>query len=431
MADLVLSPALEYLSQKRTHLSHPGTLYTDLYPSPLTSTVQSLEANWSCGKFLQNLPSLSFGSSNSILIPNGSIMGSTYLYLRLPNLGANVTVGRGWGYSALQNLRFQLGSSNVAFIEISKANILSLVIGGCNSSEKSSEIVNLGGEEWLTPLPDGYYLEAIVQLPYFWSTLTGGKTVYGFDTNLLNNPITLQITFANANQLFGGSGTPPTGFSVARLFTRQCDLANPSLGLRNTLLSGPDDARVTYPYIYQQSFTSPVFAGSIDSSPPVLVNLTSFINSDLLGMFIYAIRVDDEVSTGSNSPNPLNFDPIRNILVQLNGQTVYNAIGNSWKCVNMNGTIGASYFLGSVIQAGVVAPFTSFPVNTYPLYIEFAKDRVIPFGNDLPNTSKLAQQTMTLTFNTSTTDNYHLYGSFLYPAVAEISKLLSSDIYYN
>ena len=423
----------QYISNKKTLLNAAGTKLNDLYYSNLNSTVQAVECTFFAGKYRQNLGSPNFGSISTVLIPNGSFIGSTWLHLELQNLPPNVSLPRGWGYACLSNITFLMGSSNTTSLSLSGESVWQVVAAQCDTAEKRSELFRLGGESYTSPvIPTGSEaprLCADIYLPFPFSA-AGGHDKLPFDSQLLDNPITIQVQFKQATAIFGGTGVKPTNFSQAVVFIRQGDLTNKDVSLRLKMLNNVG-TYITYPFMYYQSNAPIPFQGSsLSTQGQCSVQLNSFINGDLVGLIISVVRRSRTAPAGNATPNPLIYDTIKDVELRLNGQIIYYAPYESYKIVTSDTILGGSYYQADLFGSQAVAPFITQPVDVYPLLIDFSRKRNMVFHNEMPNVFRIPTQPMQLLFKTETDELYDLYATYVYNAVDEIS-IGTSTIHYD
>lgn len=413
---------LKYISDKRPLLSNQGVKLSDIYYNSLNSVVDTVECTFTQGRILQSLPSLTFGGSSQITIPIGSFLGETYLHLRLPNLVNDQCLPRGWGLACIQSISYIFGSSNVSQVTLNRQSIVQTLLAQSETSDKSSEWFNLAGECLTGPLPSGQFPEADVLLPFPWSNMSSLFPKKPYDTTLLSNPITITIQFEQASAIFGGVGAKPSGFLEASVSYRTGDLAQKELSLRNALMQNPS-LMYTYPFIYQQSYVSQSFLGSTDPNSPCTIQIQQFINADLVGMTLCVVKQSDVAPSGNSTPNPFNWDQISNLVLNLNGQNIYVAPGKQYKLINMQSSMGASYFNNALVAPGSSAPFTVTPVSNYPVFVDFSRQRSAQFTNQFFNVWRIGNNTMQVQFNTSTAGvAYNLYVTMLYNAVIESSN---------
>ena len=125
----------EYVSTTVPDLDSIGTLKNTLYYSNDDVKVQEVQFDSLNGKFKQTLTSLQFGGVSEITIPNSDSIGSCYLHLKLPALDANHTLGDMWGYSAIKNVSYTIGGSNISIIDLPSESIFQKTMISCETKE--------------------------------------------------------------------------------------------------------------------------------------------------------------------------------------------------------------------------------------------------------------------------------------------------------
>lgn len=440
---------LGYLSTKRTALSAGGTILDENYYTASNSTVQLVETTYSSGRLTISLSSKTFGSQSQVLIPNSSFIGDCYLVLTLPNVQPNQTLSRGWGYAILNSISFLFGSSNISQLQIQQQSIWHKVSMQCETEDKRSELFRLGGAEVLTPITfvdpaDGVVkrdpsavLTATCLLPFPWSSASGLFSKIPFDSNCLQNPITITIQLNQPGSIYGGTGAIPDGFLDAQVIVVTGDLNNKDQSLRNKLTREPE-LSMMYPFIHCQSFVSASFAGSSfktqgGASPPITIPVQAFINADLLAMTVSIIRTDLLSPVGNGSPCVFCYDNIQNVQLLWNGTILANYPYDSWKTMTMRSVMGGQYFQNSLIKPNSgVAPFDSVPIDSYPLHIDFSRIRSTTFEGKFQNVFRIANQTLNLQFNTEgdSTIRYQAFFTFYYNGVAQVQQGQTS-IYFD
>lgn len=429
------------LSNKHALLSSMGTKYNDLYYSAANSSVSLVETTFGWGNVI-SLASPAFGSSSQVNIPVDQFIQEVVLHLRLPNTVANQTLCRGWGYAMLESVSYTLGASNSSSIVLQGDSILQSVLAQCTSREKRSQVLRLAGDEYLSPNPsppaayldeDEQFIDAYVLLPLPMSTMCDKLPL---DSTLLSNNIVVGINFRQSSAIYGGIGVRPNAFSVAELMLRQGKLSNQAASLRQNMIASPD-LMYSYPFIHMQNFVSPTFQG-IRRSQGIRgcsVNLNSFANADLVGICFWVVAVNDKNPTLSTSCNPWATDDIEDVLVTFNGSTMFRFPGKSYKLTAaVIGEQQASGFDGSYIEQenynGTVwvprssAPFTSSPVDSHMVFLDFARLRSACMQEHLFNTFRIPNQNILIEFNTKygSTTNYRLHATYMYNAVAEFQS---------
>lgn len=447
---------LMYLASKRTALNAPGVKLSNNYYSLMNASVETVETTYNTGRLTISLTTKDFGGQAQVVIPNSSFLGEVYLHLELPNLGfasrgsgynAGATLSRGWGYACISSINFLFGSSNVSQISMNGQSLLQTVMMSADTAEKRSELFRLGGQEMLQPITwvdpvDGLtkpnpnvVLSADILLPFPWSSSSGLHSKLPFDTNVLSNPITIQIQFNPRTTIYGGlnQNAWANSFLAATAIFRQGDLTNKDQSLRRTLENNKD-LSMFYPFIHKQSYTPTQFLGSTDQNSPVSVPLLGFINADLVGIMIGVVRVGLLTGSANGSPNIFQYDQLSNVNLQFNGLSMMNSPGQAWKLYQCAaGSLGASYFQNSLIKPhGADPPFDSVPQDTYIMVIDFSRIRSTTFEGQFQNVWRIANNTLTLSFNTESGPDtqYQLYATYMYNGMAQINAGQTS-IYFD
>jgi hypothetical protein len=429
METMVDSQSMEFLQTKRTELAAPGMKMTDQYYTKFNSAVGLAECTFNLGRYTVSLTQNSFGSTSQVTIPNGSLLSKVYLHLELPPLVANQTICRGWGYQSIAAMEFLLGSSNVGLLNYSGATMWTAIVAQCEMNEKASEMFSLGGQEASTVTGSNLFADILLEFP--WSNACGGMTgKKPLDLAIINQPLTFTIRFHAANKIYGGIGATPTAFLNATIVAHQGDFTNKEQSLATVMRRDPN-LMYTYPWIYHQDLNTAQFIGS--TTVPLTVTLNGLLMSDLVGLYFYAVQVANLQNVGGNSPNQFATDDILNIQLLYNGQVMYQAPGLLYRLHNMNNTAGASSFNNSVltsIPGGGLAPYLSTPVSSYMTFIDFGRLRSTCFNDQMQNTWRIGNNSLSLRFNTSTTNLYQLFVSMQYNAIIELQNQ-QSKIYFD
>lgn len=460
----------KYLSNKRTLLSVPGTLKTDAYVSVYDSSVHLVELTANLGRYVSSLSTNQFGGVGQVLIPNNDILGNTFLHLELPDkgsLGASYFAPQGWGWSAIKSISYLWGSANVSQITISGKTLWAIAMAQCDTAEKRSQLCYLGGT--LSPSPDsatsalGTPLDdesigthAFIPLSLPWSVMCHGGKI-GFDTALINSPITIQIQFASSDEFLAyGSKTDstvlpvPKSFQTAEVVVRQQMFTNRSQSLKFQMQE--DNAAVyNYPFTHYQSaqfdFEAPAGGGECD------VNLTNFINADLIGMTVFMVEKSKLLggSINNNSSavvkatalNPLDITLPSDVKLLFNGQVLYNSPGKLYLLQNCAGLGGSgSYYstkqdVGVAATTGAISITNALPIVKDLLFIDFSRKHSPCFEKEYPNTFRIANQVLNLKFKMpasiitpSAKTQYTLFASYIYNGVNSVQQG-SSNLYFD
>lgn len=419
---------MDVLTDKRVLLGSPGYKINDLYYSAADSVVDQSEITYSTGRYQYALQGAQFGSSSQIIIPNSSFVGELYLHAELPDLVANLAVGKGWLYGAIQSVSFLLGSSNVPQLTLSGQSIQELAMLECDTQEKRDEVLQLAGQA----VRDSGSLSADMVIPLPFSSLCGLVCKKPFDTNILQNPVIVQINFNPASSVYKiitGTPTIPTGFTKAIAYLRQGDLTNKAESLRNLMRLEPTKS-LNYPFIHHQSYNPGEFTGSTESSGSfVSIPLQSLINADLVAISFHVLLKSD-LNVGA----PFKYANISNVRLLYNGLVVYNAPKFMYKLVNLGaGSIGSSAFNYSPPPSNPPPPPEPAPASTvvcYPVLINFSRVKSLIFTNHFANVWRIPNNTLTLEFNTPDNSTYVCYATYHYNGLVQVENG-QSNIYFD
>lgn len=402
-----------YLTKKQTILDNPGYKLSDIYYNVYNSTVDDVEITWNLGRFRTNLNNANFNGTASVFIQNNSVTENVYLHLELPAdaVKVNQSLMRGWGYACIRSVNYTLGSSSVPNVNISGESFFQIVMAQCKDAEKRSEVINLGGQEYLEPTDEVIYADIPILLPF--SGMCFGKKP--FDTDILNSVLNIQIEFNDTDRIYGGTNlTRPTQFSAAQIITRQGRWENKSNSIKQELINDPS-SMYPYPYIYAQSY--PVPTQTTDANGVINFDLQSFKNGDLMGIGFSVVKNSDYDSGSTGAPNPFNYVDLLDIEIQHDGQIMYNSPGYLYKLAQMETAECPQYWNGSVINSNNEE---SIPINNYLFICDFSRLRSVCYHDKFYNTFRIAQNTITaqMTLPESATQ-YRIFATYYYNAIYE------------
>ncbi len=426
---------LLFLSDKKVLLNSPGVLIDDIYYNRLNSTVSLAENTWYMGRLRVALNNKSFNSVSQVLIPNNSLISDVVLHLTLKPLLANQAVNRGWGYSIIKRLTVTYGGSNLPQLAISGDGLFQVVMSEIETSEKKSEYFNLGGQALFTvdQVP-----EADVQIPLAFSSACGRDKKKPIDSSMLNSPIVITIEFGGPERIYvdNGAVNRGTSFIDAQAYIRTGDFENRNMSLKKDLIRNPK-LMYSFPFIRTQSFVTSIFSGQTKAGGSrVSLNLLSFINADIVGMSFAVIDLSFRPGAGIASPTTgshFNYDPISDVFLEFNGQTLVDLPGQMYKFNNMSSIMGGTSIGDNFYDVNTgFTEANAKAVSTYFVMIDFSRIRAICFQNQLQNVFRIGNQSLTLQFFTSKGGgtNYQLHANYWYNAIIALqdgdSKIMIS-----
>ncbi len=422
-----------FLTDKRIFLNNPGTQKSDLYYSKANAEVDQTEVVFYTGRFHTGLTNRSFGGGGSVNIPNANFVGTAYLQVQLPAIIADQTIGRGWLFSLIDSIDYIYGGSNLSNIQINGQTLFQTVMAECETSEKRSQMLRLAGEEQLVPTTNAIVGQIILPLPFSSACSLNAKKPY--DTSLLASPIQININFKPARAIYGGNAVTPSQFDRAQIILRQGQMSNPGQGLGPILKQIPD-ALYNYPIIHKQSVISRFTSGPAVSGKTGFFqgafDILSIINADLIGILIGIVPTLSVSPTGNDTPNPFVYEDVEDVEILWNGSILYRGQDNLHELFQCKGNIGATFWENSQVNAGVLAPFTSSPVNNNMIIVDMSRLREICYDGTFSNSIRLPQQPVSVTCSVRQNNTaYTVYTTLLYNGMISTEADKTSLIYFN
>lgn len=363
-----------------------------LYYGKSNSSVNAAESQFYFGKDRIDFVGKSLTSQQNCYIPNRYMAGNCYLNVQLKGKELTwindvrgggrrpyFCMEQGWGFSIIGRLMYYLGASNVVNVAISGETNLALALCACETQEKRLQLLDMAGKWIFSRLSgslnngaiaaitgnsvggsmiaspsqnkllfrsntnvsiDGTYgarvgnivddrlLHALVPLRLPWASTNALQGRLPFDTNLLNQPINVQIQFR-----------PPPIRTLAEFFTsnpftamqgdadqlnlqyEQTELIDKSLSLRTELLQNPDfNVGLPFQFLQSMPFQAPYQQFTTEAMTVIAtnskVNITSMMNSDLTTIIL---QLQEPVNAG-NGGNKADFVELNDIVLELNGQ---------------------------------------------------------------------------------------------------------------
>jgi hypothetical protein len=434
-----VSDEIRFLSSKRILLSGGGTKRDDNYYTVDNSQVDLIETTTSHGQYKQSLSNLTFNSSSQVLIQNGSFLGNTYLYLKLPAIVANQGILMGWGYAIIRRISYLFGTSNAPEYSLDTQGIFQTLMYQCGTSEKMNQVMRMAGlskgaatAKGSAPYDDSLFqqVQACCLIPCPWSNLAEKKY---FDTSLLNSPITIRIELGGPEDIYSGTGARPPGFSEASISLTQGRLSNQGFSLRSALDNNTSESS-PYGFIHHQNTIVAAFDGSSygggDSyvkGNRVTVNLTGFLNADLLGITM-GVRRDVRYLNGggTNGRNPFFYEDIEDVQVDFNGSKIYDAPGSMYRMYNMESMMGGSTIhLEWYDKNDDDVPKINADMQNV-VFIDFTRVRSAVYDGTFNNVKRIGNATVLVSFVTPNAGKHQLFACYHYNSINLINQGISN-----
>lgn len=363
-------------------------------------------------RFVQQFNSLNLGSSGiSLDIPNKSLCSQTICHMELPEITEdNIYLPRGWAYGMVGRIEWSLGGSMI--LSQTGETMFGCVMAQCETDHKRAEIVRLAGDE-ITGKNQGVP-RATIHLPLPYSSLRYLGKKLPFDSSLLNQPLRVILYLRTADQLFSGSNVSGRPSALSRGFfqVRQLDFKDAAQGMRNSMIADPNRF-YAYPFFYSQSYVSPGFLGSTDSSQPCTVNLVGFRSGNLQSL---TLCLQEQHTGAQNIKNLLQFEKLEDIDLTFNGQIIFSAPRNTegvW-CYE-SGLTDCSFANSIAPLTNLNSPFTTYPVKSFLQTIVLSQFNSVTVDNLLQSGYNIGSQTLSLSFTTpKALQSYKLTVSYNY-----------------
>ena len=425
----------------------PNTLYYDAH----NSSVAAAETTNFFARDRIAFNSKSFGSAPSISIPNVFFTGTCFVVMELDDTAVwpgNVTdsgfyMPHGWGFHAIENIIYYLGSSSVANVQISGIANFIFQLACCETYEKKQAMLD-GAGLYLNTAADNFNLSQIAPPAInkkLFRRYTSAKAIYqgdptpaqvdvddsalrlavvpirlpfssmcalekrlSFDTKLLAQPIQVTVTLRSASQIMAYSNLTVNNltqsFKSLTFQSQQQGLSDQSLSLRSELLANPRFS-VGLPFQYVQDLP---FIVPESQNGTYIVNITSMLNADLTTIFLGLRWASDSSAAGRFAP--LQFIRMKNLQLLLNGQRLHNYDNSSYDYVYLSNVLTKTHAqVKSSALKNSETDWTKTAQRKYtvqqdsPVYeLNISRLRACVLESHLQNTPRFTNQTMQIAF---------------------------------
>jgi hypothetical protein len=305
---------------------------------------------------------------------------------------ANQTVSVGWGFNAIDNIKLQIGNSDV--LTVSGAQIFHNVMSDCETQDKKVHILRNAG------LANDLTQDAIIPLSLLWSRFIASKVKKPFPAYMVGSGLNLQIQLKQFMEGSAGSSYVGT-FSTCRLLMRH--IVDKSGGV---ILKG---GQVYHYPCSIGSFIKQNVTGATAPSNRVSINLQSFYAGRLRNIKLLAVDTTDATTNKYTKATRL-----QNIRLLQAGQVIYDFPSIS----------------SDAFETAVLFDNNTFVTDSTVRYIYNLN--LAALDNTNPNMShngiNLSNQFLTLEFTTAAANNYDVYIMYEYSGsliVADKSVMIS------
>lgn len=391
----------------------PGVdIKNHLYPSPLTTRILSTESFSTAGS--SSFSALTnFGGSYTVDIATQTFIGKTFLRMVLPTVPQNVYLPRGWGFMAIQSIKYDLGG--IESPEVQREIYFQKVMMEAQSDEERNAIIRMAGQEVISQQEAGEN-EAIVPILMPFSSANGLNQPIPFDSKTGGRRLRLTIRYAPLNYFTSGSGVwGVTQFVHAEVFIRETRISSKSY---KSDLSEHVNQRalvMSYPNQRMNSFYKTFTA---TAGVPYRETLSGIQRADLTSICMSIIKNNRLTShTGTEPVNMLDIMNVREILLERAGIRYLYSPANSklGQGYAMSDELGSFTYTSLVRDtSGGIEPFFTHPEEKSLVLYNAGMIRATKDVSTVASTPSAEESNFTITFTPTASGECTMCVLFLY-----------------
>ena len=397
------------------------------YADPKNSKVQCFPAVVE-NRFVTGLPSLQFGSTNTITInPDGGISDIIVsAVLNAPSApvpgelaGNGLGLTRGWLYQLVDRISVRYAGSSLYFFQGEQELIECM--SECEDSVKRDQLLQLGGAEIASPADwasENLRSASIyIKLPH--NSPSAQEKPILFPTDVLSAPVQIQVTWKPlsavllANATTGATqaqvlASAPTQFASAQLQVKQAHLQDRSDSAAMTQNLSEKALSIPLKNFMQSQFSATLPGGSGQ------INLTGFRSGSVQGIFVWGIPTSR--LTSADAKQPALYSPVKAATLSVNGLVYFTSQGYSSQLIDLveRKTATAASTTSLTWNSGSQA-YTVAPASSSWLWIPFAQGtEVLRDDSVLSNGLGIANSVVNLSIDFATGVEMTVFASYLY-----------------
>lgn len=394
-------------------------------------------------KFLQQFTTASVGTSQLIFSPDQGL-SDVIAVIALNKEGqngaayANYSLNRGWGYAMIDQVAVRYGGSSQYFWsgqQLLMENVIEM-----NDAISRDTLFELGGQACqgttVAPAPPGndfvntQVAYVYINLPHNSPNGDGAKPM-PLPTELLRQPVLVQVTLKNPSSVFSGaSGAAPAvatqpSFPIineAYFQVKQVRMINSA----DLLTAHHDPSSISYTLplkaFYQQEYTT-----TISQATEVTLNLTGFRNGSVRSIVLWLTKNAD---TPTSAPaagtawivNPNLWTAPQGITLSINGEIFYRSKYKSSLLLDLVSNRQPNRLACTAYQNsnGAITPVTSGYTSEY-VKVDFGQVNDAVFGTSMlvagkSITNSIVNLTFTPPSDCAAGNPYTLHAMYCYSA---------------
>ena len=410
------------------HAITPAKCVDQYYPGSHNTSIQCFPTTVE-NRFRADLPSLSFGATNTVTFNPTEGLGDIVLTATLPapsgSLYTNWALPRGWLSQMISQVGIRIGGSSLYYFTQDQLEIATFT--DCEDGQKKDAVWALAGSEILNlaSYADAQARTASVYIKCPWNSISALQKPLPLPTDLLTQPVQLLIQFKRADEVFfplagALASNLPTGFSSASVQYKQVHMSDAGKLLARRV--NMNDSALTYPLRTFQQTTFRTTLSGVSANTDVQINLTGFRSGSVKSIDIWALQVKDGSGADVNVGNGRNYSQILNARLSVNGLVYFDGRDNSAQMWNLCDMKTAGYFTNSVLTDASGAA-TATPVASPWVHIPFSQvAQVLANESNVTLGLPIANSVVNLTVQLPAAGTYVLSASYNYVSELMFSK---------
>lgn len=396
-----------------------GQEYDNLYQSA-SNTMKSASRVVAAQTYRIDMPNKNMGATSVIDLPQGQLLSTTMLALKLDgaagNWAAGVNVRESWGFDAIDYIEYAFAGSEK--LVLSGQHMLQKHMADCESSGKRTAISDLSGAKIkgagavVEPDPTAY---VCLYLPF---SNVNSSRVIPFDSSLLSRPVRITIRLAQREAFYApavpGDPVPAAAqstFSDAYIMVKTGTLKDDGDSIRD-MVGVMGSSQYTYGYMYPLQYTSSdEFGGKTARTDKQSVRITGFQNGSVGSMDIWLELVEyNDALLGAGTvrrcvnslQNRQLMLKLRNLEVLYAGQQIWTSPDDTDLLMSLaeypvNNAFGASSACNVVAGAGVD---DGLALTSYWYHVQLSQFNETFFSNLVQSGVNFTNNTVEIRFNT-------------------------------
>jgi hypothetical protein len=363
------------------HAVVPAECIDEYYASERRNEMQCFPSTVE-SRFRTDLPSLSFGSSSTVIFNPAGGLQDIVLTAVLPaptgTVYTNWRLGKGWLSRAIRQIGLRIGGSSLYYFTADQLEIANLQ--DCEDSGKKDAVAQLAGSEILTigAFASAAARTASVYIKLPFNSISALQKTLPLPTDLLTQPVQLLIETNPATDWFfplAGAlvSNLPTGFASAQIQYKQVHMTDAGHELART--HNMNEESYTLPLRYFQQTTFRTNVNNVQANTDTQINLTGFRAGSVKWINLWALQTFD----GATPPAPVNVGQSRNyaslprVQLSVNGLVYYDSKDYAAQLLSLCELKTPATFSNSVLADAGGGVATATPVASPWIRIPFAQ----------------------------------------------------------